>query len=177
MQCCGCGVEFGDQEGPTHAYMLSSPGCWAAYGQVLAREYEDHAAYSEIHRLTVDTYAAHHPGIDTPQARSSVGFHLSRIYLWLEFGWTVSEIDAVMNEISAKRRAYRWLTPPRTRAAFSVADVLAATTPEAHKEIVRQWARAVWNNWSEHHATVHAWNMDVQRRFSSKTVNYPEAYS
>ena len=168
MPCCGCGVEFGDQDGPTHPYMLSSPGCWAAYGQVLAREYEDHPAYSEIHKLTVDTYAVHHPGIETPQARSSVGFHLSRIHLWLEFGWTVSEIDAVMNEISAKRRAYPWLAPPATRAAVSVADVLAARTPEEHKEMVRRWARAVWDNWSEHHAKVRAWNMGLQRQFSSR---------
>jgi len=167
MQCCGCGVDFGDQDGPTHAYMLSSPGCWATYGQVLAREYQD-PAYFAIHRLTVDTYAAHHPGIEKPQARNSVGFHLSRLCLFVEFGWTLKEIDAVTDEISAKSRAYPWLTPPTTRAAVSVRDVQAATTPEEHRESVRQWARAVWDNWGVHHAAVRAWNAGLQRQFTSR---------
>jgi len=54
-------------DGPAHAYMLSSPGCWAAYGELLAREYSD-SAYRRLHRLSVDAYALQHPGIDTPQS-------------------------------------------------------------------------------------------------------------
>ena len=167
MQCCGCGVEFGDQDGPTHAYMLSSPGCWAVYGRVLAREYQD-PAYFEIHRFTVDTYAVQHPGIDVPQARNSVGIHLSRLCLWLDLGWKLREINAVMDAISGKVRSYPWLTPPVTRAPLSVADVLAAATPEEHRERVSQWARAVWENWREHHDTVRGWNTALARQGLSK---------
>lgn len=36
--CVGCGGLFPEMDGPTHRYMESSPGCWAAYGEVLARE-------------------------------------------------------------------------------------------------------------------------------------------
>ena len=32
--------------------MESSPACWAAYGEVLAREYSD-PAYFQVHRLSV----------------------------------------------------------------------------------------------------------------------------
>ncbi len=167
MRCCGCGVEFGDASGPTHRYMLSSPGCWAAYGEVLAREYQDPAFFG-LHRLTVDAYAVQHPGIDVSQARNSVGVHLSRLYLWVELGWTLTEIDAVMETISGKRRSYPWLTPPVTRVGFSVADVLAATTPDEHMERVQQWARSVWENWSPHHATVRAWNSALQRQCTSQ---------
>lgn len=41
VACIGCGAMFADQEGPTHRYMESSPGCWAVYGEVVAREYSD----------------------------------------------------------------------------------------------------------------------------------------
>ena len=37
--CSGCGARFPRTEGPVHPYMESSPGCWAAYGELLAREY------------------------------------------------------------------------------------------------------------------------------------------
>lgn len=54
MRCIGCQAEFAHIDGPTHEYMLSSPGCWAAYGEVLAREYSDNRL-ARLHRLTVDT--------------------------------------------------------------------------------------------------------------------------
>jgi len=40
-RCCGCGVVLPDAGGPTHPYMLSSPACWAAYGEVSSRAYLD----------------------------------------------------------------------------------------------------------------------------------------
>lgn len=49
-ECTGCKARFRDMEGPTHPYMESSPGCWAAFGDVLAREYSD-PVYFEVHRL------------------------------------------------------------------------------------------------------------------------------
>lgn len=56
IKCMGCGGVFAEIQGPTHRYLESSPGCWAAYGEVLAREYSD-PAYFQVHRLTVDAYA------------------------------------------------------------------------------------------------------------------------
>ena len=63
MRCLGCGGEFREMDGPTHPYVLSSAGCWAAYGELLALEYEDRT-YAVVNRLSVDTYAVQHPGID-----------------------------------------------------------------------------------------------------------------
>ena len=37
-RCLGCGAELPVFAGPVHRYMESSPGCWAAYGEVLARD-------------------------------------------------------------------------------------------------------------------------------------------
>jgi hypothetical protein len=168
MRCCGCGTDFADVAGPTHRYMLSSPGCWAAYGEVLARAYQD-PLYFSIHRLMVDAYAAHHPGVDSPPARNSVGIHLSRLCLWFDAGWDLKQIDGAMGAMSGKVRAYPWLTPPLTRTALSVADVRAATNPDKHRERVEQWARAVWENWRDQHATVREWNAGLRLEGISKS--------
>ena len=60
--CPGCGALFPDIKGATHRYIESSPGCWAADGEVLAREYADPAVFGRVHRLTVDTCAVQQPG-------------------------------------------------------------------------------------------------------------------
>ena len=156
MRCRGCGGEFDEGDGPTHAYMLSSPGCWAPYGEVLAREYQD-PAYMRLHRLTVDAYAVQHPGVDTQQARNSVGVHLSRLSLFFERGWPISRVNDAMPEITAKKKHYPWLTPPEQLGALTVKHVLAARTPAEHEAAVEQWARSVWDAWEQHHATVRGW--------------------
>ena len=63
--------------------MESSPSCWAAYGEVLAREYND-PAFMAAHRLTVDAYAVQHPGRPSPQSIQSVALHLISLCLVLE---------------------------------------------------------------------------------------------
>lgn len=128
MRCCGCGADYPDISGPTHAYMLSSPGCWEAYGRVLAREYEN-PEYSRLHRLTVDAYAVQHPGVDGPQARNSVGIHLSRLCLMFDRGWRIERANDAMLAISAKKQHYPWLTPPGDRGTVTVRHVLAAENP------------------------------------------------
>src|SRR5436190_1879442 len=42
VPCIGCGVLTPDADGPTHPYLGASPGCWAVYGEVLAREYGEY---------------------------------------------------------------------------------------------------------------------------------------
>jgi len=137
--------------------MLSSPGCWAAYGEVLAREYQD-PAYMRLHRLAVDTYAVQHPGIDTQQARNSVGIHLARLLLFFERGWPINRVNDVMPQITAKKKHYPWLMPPEKRGALTVKHVLAARTPAEHEAAVEQWAQSVWQAWAAHHSTVRAWH-------------------
>jgi hypothetical protein len=160
MRCCGCNEEFPAIDGPTHAYMLSSPGCWAAYGELLVKEYQDRR-YAPLHRLSVDTYAVQHPGVDTPQARNSVGIHLSRLYLMLEFGWPIEHANDAMLSITAKKKSYPWLTPPLSRGSLTVKQVLLASDPEEHLAAVGRWARSVWQAWAEHHETVRQWNRSL----------------
>jgi hypothetical protein len=136
--------------------MLSSPGCWAAYCALLAREYEDRA-YRTMHRLTVDAYAVQHPGEDTSQARNSVGIHLSRLALILVRGWPIERANNAMVAISAMKMHYPWLTPPQNRGELTVREVLQARNSAEHHVAVRRWAKSVWEAWHEYHATIFTW--------------------
>ncbi len=154
--CCGCGVALPDLDGPVHPYMTSSPACWAAYGEVLAREYGD-PAYRRLHRLSVDAYAAQHPGTPSPQAIQSVAVHLCRLCMVLEEGLSIEHANDVMLEIHKVERPFRWLEPPRVRGDVTVADVLGARTADEHLRQVERWAKSVWAAWSGHHATIRSW--------------------
>lgn len=68
--CPDCLAAIPATGGPVHAYIPAPPGCWALYGEVLAREYSDRALWP-THRLTVDAYAAQHPSGDDPRQLQS----------------------------------------------------------------------------------------------------------
>lgn len=155
VKCMGCGGSFADIQGPTHRYMESSPGCWAAYGEVLAREYGDQA-YFQVHRLTVDAYAVQHPGQPSPQSIQSVAVHLIRLYLVLETGLGMQRANDAF-KAAAESRTYTWLTPPSSLGDITVADVHKAKDVEEHRQRVRAWAESAWTAWSLHHAAIRAW--------------------
>ncbi len=156
LRCLGCGGDFPPSDGLTHPYMLSSSGCWAAYGVLLAREFQDRT-YAPLHRLSVDAYAVQHPGVDGPQARNSVGIHLSKLCLVLEYDWPTGRANAAMVAITAKKFHYPWLVPPEVPARYSVQMVIEAQTATDHLAAVRLWAESVWQAWATHHPTVRQW--------------------
>jgi hypothetical protein len=153
-KCIGCGGLFLECQGPTHRYMESSPGCWAAYGEVLAREYSD-PAYAEVHRLGVDAYAVQHPGNPSPQTIQSVARHLIRLCLLLEHELAMDRANDAM--LAATKSKFVWLTPPSNRGEITVADVHRATTAEDHTALVRTWAESAWTAWKPHHGQIQAW--------------------
>lgn len=156
ISCMWCGGAFPEVAGPTHKYMQSTPGCWAAFGSVLAREYGDQR-YFAVHRLTVDAYAIQHPGIPSRQSIQSVGVHLVRLCGFLEHGLAAAQANAAMLAAAKHKAQYRWLEPPAVLGALTVADVEAARTVDEHITVVRRWAAQMWQVWSPHHATVRAW--------------------
>lgn len=155
LACPGCGGLFELHDGAVHKYMLSSPGCWQAYGAVLAAEYSNPNLIS-THRLSVDTYAAQHPGDGSPAARQSVGLHLARLYIQLSLPISPIETNDVMLGLGKHKASLPALTPPK---AFSktIADVAPyAGTPE-HSARVREWAQATWNDWTDQHDFIRTW--------------------
>ena len=155
-RCVGCGGPFPASAGPVHRYMESSPGCWAVYGEVLAREYGD-AAYFSVHRLTVDAYATQHPGQPSPQSIQSVAIHLVSLCLTFEHGLPVELAAAAMQAAAKGKAAFWWLEPPADRGKITAADVYRAGSAKEHAQTVRAWAENVWAAWSAHHGTVRTW--------------------
>jgi hypothetical protein len=150
--------------------MASSPGCWAAYGEVLAREYSD-PAYWSVHRVTVDCYAVQHPGTPSPQSINSVGLHLIRLCATLERELPPDAAPNLLQRLANERRPLRWLEPPASLGPVTVADVHEAASAEEHRDRVMEWAAALWNAWSDHHAQIRAWLDDASARLDDASMN------
>ncbi len=155
-KCFGCGGDYLEIDGPTHRYMSSTPGCWAVYGEILARGYSD-PSYFEVHRLAVDAYAVQHPGAKDRQSIQSVGFHLARLCLFLEHGLTGDKANDAMLKIVEKKHLIFWLEPPASMGAITAADVYRSKALAEHKASVRKWAQTSWNAWAQHHDIVRSW--------------------
>ncbi len=154
--CAGCGVVLPEFDGPTHPYIGANAGCWALYGELLTHEYGE-LGYPECHRLTVDAYAAQHPGKREPRSIKSVGTHLSGLYLVLERGLDGPAATALKNQVLATEPGFKWLNPPATDGALTVQDVLEMRREMPHCDAIEAWGRSVWETWELNHATVRDW--------------------
>ena len=153
VACVGCGAIVPDVDGPTHRYIGALPGCWAIFGEVLAREYT-HARYGRAHRLTVDSYTAQHPGTPSPQSIQSVAVHLMSLHLVLDRGYDHARATRAMQEATTRKGAYRWLEPPPSLGPVTVLDVVGVDDPPEYARQVERWARSVWSAWAPHHGTI-----------------------
>jgi Family of unknown function (DUF5946) len=156
-RCPGCDALVPEVDGPAHPYLGTSPGCWALYGEVLAKEYGDYTGYASIHRLTVDSYAAQHPGVPSSRSIQSVAVHLIRLHLLLERDLPPERANAAILWAVSGSQEFVWLTPPASPGGVTVLDVRRAGNPDEHVERVREWAKSVWEAWSAHHDTVRRW--------------------
>ncbi|MEM1263070.1 MAG: DUF5946 family protein [Pseudomonadota bacterium] len=153
--CPGCGVVLPRVDGPVHKYMESTPSCWAAFGEVLTREYSD-ATYMSVHRLTVDAYAVQHPGKPSPQSIQSVAVHLISLHSVLEQGLSTNAAMSLMQRC-ADAMSFTWLEPPASFGGLTVVDVLKADTATEHHAAVKRWAESTWQAWSPHHEQIALW--------------------
>ena len=114
--CPGCGAPLPDDpNGAHHRYMTSSSGCWETFGQVLAREFSEPGWFAE-HRLTVDTYAAQHPGEDDRRQRQSVALHLIALCHRLEHRL---DAEALLRSLPSGPPASSPGRPPRPQRSTS----------------------------------------------------------
>ncbi len=156
LPCIGCGGRFPDIDGPTHRYLESSSGCWACFGEVLAREYGD-LEYHRVHRLTVDAYALQHPGQPSPQTIQSVALHSIALCAIFERGVELGDAGKILQQATQHKERFDWLTPPSSMGALTVADVHQAGDAQEHARLVRKWAEATWSAWSQHHPRIRNW--------------------
>jgi len=92
-----------------------------------------------------------------PQARNSVGIHLSRLSLILELGWPIGKANDAMQIITAKKFTFPRLSPPASFGPLTVKNVLEAEGAVEHMAAVQLWAKLVWQAWAEHHLAVRGW--------------------
>lgn len=154
IKCYGCGALIEDTKGATHEYIGAVAGCWAVFGEILAKEFDNPSYFYPAHRLTVDTYAVQHPGVPGRKSVQSVNVHLVGLYLSLEKEFDVQKTPKIMSALTKNAEKFVWLTPPAPNGTITVLDVVKAETAGEHREIVKNWAINVWNAWQEHHQKI-----------------------
>ncbi|WP_286196734.1 DUF5946 family protein [Tropicibacter sp. R15_0] len=154
--CPGCGACLPEIAGPTHSYMTSSAACFEAFTDVLAFEYSD-SALLPTHRLTVDTFAVQHGGGgETRRQVQSTGLHLARLYLQLGRNLTPQDSNNVMLGLGQHKASLIYLAPPQSYT-MTVSDVRPFAGGPQHATKVREWAKATWADWQDHHAYIQDW--------------------
>jgi hypothetical protein len=154
--CPGCGLQLPALDAPRDPHLGASPACWALYGRLLIRHYGD-AASSRVHRLTVDAYAAQHPGSPDRCSIRALCLHLIGLCLLLERGASAHQTPELPARVLEHAPALCWLAPPTLNQTLTVSDVVAAGTPRERAQLVEHWAGNVWAAWALHHQTVRAW--------------------
>lgn len=140
--CPGCHGKYPTGNGPTHDYMLSSPGCWSAYGALLEREYADPTLFARCHRLTVDAYALQHPGrIDERRAVRSVWLHFLSLHVIFARGASHQVANRLLRDTTARAL-------PERPAAPDFAMTLADFTFADHAADVEGWSRSSYSSWA-----------------------------
>lgn len=153
IPCVGCGALVADTDGPTHAYVGASPGCWAVFGEVLAIRYES-AAESVPESMFTDTYMVQHPGVPERRSSQSVWVHLVAICLALEHGMAPgARIDA-MRRMLAPGRTFQWLEPPASVGPLTILDIRDAAGPAARDAAIARWAETTWEARAPQHAAI-----------------------
>lgn len=155
IQCFACGALVPDIDGPTHEYMLSAPGCWKLYGEILAKEYSPENYNADSHRITVDTYAVTHPG-DKNERRAvqSVNIHLIRLYYLFEEDMKGERLLRIIKNAANNEELHKelvWLHPPSFKDTLNINSILITQDIEKHKKAVRLWGESVWLLWKENH--------------------------
>ena len=163
--CPGCGIAYPHADGPAHAYIGASAGCWARYGELLALEYGS-PALMRWHRFTVDAYAAQHPGVPGRRSAQSIHVHLAALYLAVERGVGEVQIRQAMQAM-ADGRAHPWLEPPDLRTATGLETAIATAGTAGYAATVRAWAGQVWEAWRAHHPTIRA---EAERALTSHSA-------
>ena len=154
--CPSCGASVDDVDGPTHAYLVASPGCWAGFGALQAREHEQWG-YPPVHGLAVDAYAASHGGDGSERRdRQSVAIHLAALCAVLERGISFDARIALLQRLTTPKREFRRLERPPGLPALTFLHAAAASDLDDYTRRVREWAVAVWTFWTPAHPAVHA---------------------
>ncbi len=179
-QCAGCKIVLPIQEELSHLenskqygsatfgrYGVASPECLVLANQVLMNEY----MFGRPMCTRLDAYGVQHPphpevqkqlGVEgryRAASKQSVAIHLIALYLMIEKKMPLEAVSAVMGRIlsSQVKLEDEELIPPEDLGTITVADVVKASTPEEHVQLVWQWSTSAWQAWKSYHHKVQEW--------------------
>lgn len=151
--CPDCGLVVGPAEGPVHAYVGGSPGCWALQCELMTIG----PGGGVPGQLAGDTYGAQHPGRLERRAIQSVCAHLISLGAALERDWPVTKAVDLLRSALLHPDWWRTLPMPRPIGTITVGDVMAESDPVRRGAKTNEWAADVWAAYSPHHALVNEW--------------------
>lgn len=134
--------------------MLSSPGCWALYGMVLAWRNALPVTAGSTAQRVVDSYAVQHATNPDRRNRQSVAVHLMSLCASLEHGVSGARLQRKIGDWT--HRDYPLLAPGPAAFSVTVRDVADAGERD-RPAVVDQWAACAWAAWSAHHDMVRGW--------------------
>ncbi|MGV8841401.1 MAG: DUF5946 family protein [Bauldia sp.] len=144
--CSGCGLEI---EGGTE-------GCQRLFEDMVGRDFSD-VRYGRIHGLVVDCYCLQHPARYCVSGKSFAA-HLCGLCERLDGGAGFGEHDERLRRwLDGARKPEKPAGLPAFRGAVTIADVLAADSPETHAIAAERWARAIWDAYAPFHTLARAW--------------------
>jgi hypothetical protein len=88
------------------------------------------------------------------------------LYVVLELGQTPQQATKLIQRATTVSMDFQWLEPPSSMGAITIVDVHAAREAEEYKKAVHEWARSVWNEWRQYHATVRECLRKVEKQKS-----------
>jgi hypothetical protein len=161
-RCVGCGGSVPDIEGPVHAYMESSPGCWQWYGELNAAGTYLAGAADLVRWHPIDCFAVQHPGgaASDRRQRQSVAVHLTALCLTREFEIPAGRLPRLRQRTSTTVLPrlglgdWPYLQPPASLGSITVADAHSAAVGDELARAVDAWSAEAWRAWQTHHDTV-----------------------
>lgn len=152
--CPGCEASFEDIDGPVHAYVPSSPGCWKTFGEVQADEIQ-RFGYPQAHGLVVDAYMAQHPGDGADRRdRQSVFVHLVGLCAALEEHTPAGHTRDLFRRVLEQRDDFPVLRRDQGAGDLTVLHMVGTRDLADYDHRSTQWARAVWASWNVQHERV-----------------------
>ena len=130
--------------------MTSAPGCWNAYGALLARS-SDWIVDRGTVQLRTDAYASQHATNPDPRNQQSVAVHLMSLCATFELGLAPGRTTTLLGRWTHRPGGYPDLISDIPHGTVTVVDVLGADGGDAHAVAVTHWARTVWSGWGDHH--------------------------
>jgi hypothetical protein len=124
-------------------------GCLKLFEEIIAREFSDYR-YGRTHRLTVDAYSLQHPD-KYMRSGKSFAAHLTGMCAALEHGDAVALNQAIQKWLSANPLIDKPAHLPERRGDLTITHVHTAPDADEHVNRVKEWARAIWAAWGEHH--------------------------